>query len=270
MSRPKNQKETLDPIACTDHFFREIDIQFLIHEMKDPISIIETGMRTLIEKQSKYGPLTSRQSRTMKRVLRNVVKSREMLNNLLEIGRSEAGVCRSIPFHPTTTALQVLINALETVSTDIFEAAGQYTDDQDLIRFLATRHISIDIPPELNRLEMCQDETRFRQILGNLIKNALHFHKNRVDIGINQDGGFLHITVADDGPGIDPQHHHIVFKRYGQVTDAHNAVSRKGHGLGLAGALIQARSLNGDITLESESGHGAAFTLKLPLMLETG
>lgn len=268
MNSSKNKEQIPDAIECTDHFFREIDIQFLIHEMKDPISIIETGVRTLLEKQEKYGPLSPRQNKTMKRVLRNVVKSREMLNNLLEIGRSEAGVCLSVPFHPTTTALQVLIDALETTSSEIHERAGQCKNKGELIQFLATRHISVDISPGLGQIEMCQDETRFRQILGNLIKNALHHHKNRIDIQMTQDGGFFHIAVADDGPGIDPEHHQIVFQRYGQVTDAHMKISRKGHGLGLAGALILARSLGGDIALKSKQGQGATFILILPLMLE--
>jgi signal transduction histidine kinase len=46
-------------------------------------------------------------------------------------------------------------------------------------------------------------------------------------------------------------------------------ISRKGHGLGLAGALILARSLGGDIALKSKQGQGATFILILPLMLET-
>jgi signal transduction histidine kinase len=264
----KNPGQFPDAIECTDHFFREIDIQFLIHEMKDPISIIETGVRTLLEKQEKYGTLSLRQDKTMKRVLRNVVKSREMLNNLLEIGRSEAGVCRSVPFHPATTALQVLIDAIETTSSEIHESAVQCKNKVELIQFLAARHISVDISPGLGQIEMCQDETRFRQILGNMIKNALYHHKNRIDIQMTKEGDFLHIAVADDGPGIDPQHHGAVFQRYCQVSSAKVNVSRKGHGLGLAGALIQARSLGGDIALKSEQGQGAVFILVLPLMLE--
>ena len=51
------QKSTESP----EQFFREIEIQFLIHELKDPIAIIETGLRTLLEKQNKFGALSSKQ-----------------------------------------------------------------------------------------------------------------------------------------------------------------------------------------------------------------
>ena len=77
-------------------FFRDVEIEFLIHELKDPLAVIETGSRTILEKRSKFGPLTSRQEKTVRRALRNSHKARQMLNGLLEIGRSESGcfICR--------------------------------------------------------------------------------------------------------------------------------------------------------------------------------
>ena len=65
--------------SSPDSFFREIEIEFLIHELKDPISIIETGMRSLLEKRGKYGPLSERQEKTLKRSLRNTRKSGKCL-----------------------------------------------------------------------------------------------------------------------------------------------------------------------------------------------
>jgi signal transduction histidine kinase len=75
------------------------------------------------------------------------------------------------------------------------------------------------------------------------------------------------VAVADDGPGIAPDHHELIFKRYTQVKEC-AMVERKGHGLGLAGSLIMARSLGGDIEVSSRKGEGATFRLMLPLRLE--
>jgi signal transduction histidine kinase len=60
----------------------------------------------------------------------------------------------------------------------------------------------------------------------------------------------------------------MIFKRYAQVKEC-AMVPRKGHGLGLAGALIMARCLGGDITIASQKGQGATFRLTLPLNLES-
>jgi signal transduction histidine kinase len=100
-----------------------------------------------------------------------------------------------------------------------------------------------------------------------LIKNALHHRKEKVDIRLERDGEHLVLAVSDDGPGIEPEHHDMVFQRYAQVIDSAN-VSRKGHGLGLAGANIISRCLGGQLTLESEKGKGATFRLIMPLKLE--
>jgi len=77
----------------------------------------------------------------------------------------------------------------------------------------------------------------------------------------------LSLAVSDDGPGVGPEHQEMIFKRYAQVKEC-SIVPRKGHGLGLAGALILAKCLGGDLTIDSEKGQGATFKLSLPLHLE--
>ena len=254
----------------SQHFFREIEIQFLIHEMKDPISIIETGLRTLLDRKDKFGSLSVQQEKTLKRTLRNTVKAREMLNGLLEIGRSESGVCFSCQFYPAKTILQALADALETQADISFEDFNTTGNQEALIRMLESNGITISISPQIGQMEMCQDENRFKQIFGNLIKNALYHRKKSIHILIDRADDSLKLEVTDDGPGIDPQHHELVFRRYTQIMDSTVGMPRKGHGLGLAGALIMARSLGGDIHLRSKLGSGATFVLVLPMTLKNG
>lgn len=251
-----------------ERFFREVEIEFLIHELKDPVAVIETGVRTILEKKEKFGPLTPRQEKILKRTLRNSNKARAMLNNLLEIGRSEAGCFFCCRFKPAASAYGVLLEVLDGLSEDVSEQFRALAEEKVVLEFLDRHGIFLSIAPALAQTELVQDETKFRQILGNLIKNALHFRKERVEIRMKLENDHVLVEVADDGPGIDPTHHQMVFERYKQVKEC--AISpRNGHGLGLAGALIMARRLGGDIELESTRGKGATFRLKLPITFNT-
>ena len=57
-----------------DKFFRELQTEFLVHELKNPVSIIETGVRSLLEQREKNGPLSDRQERTLNRALRSSIQ----------------------------------------------------------------------------------------------------------------------------------------------------------------------------------------------------
>jgi signal transduction histidine kinase len=264
----QRQEELQQAIETPENFFRDVEIEFLIHELKDPLAIIETGLRTLLERQDKYGSLEPRQEKTLKRTLRNSKKARQMLNNLLEIGRSEAGCFISCRFQPARSAYQALIDSLETVAGTVFEEFRNYDSESEAIEFLAKSGVLFEVDPQAANVEIVQDEVKFRQIIGNLIKNALHHRKKRIEIKIGLDQEQLVSDVIDDGPGIDPEHHDLIFKRYAQVKEC-SLVPRKGHGLGLAGALILARTLGGDIKIRSELGKGATFRLTLPLNLDS-
>ncbi len=89
-----------------------------------------------------------------------------------------------------------------------------------------------------------------------------------MDIRLRQQSDSIILEIADDGPGIDPAHHQKLFRRYQQLNPA-SSVSRKGHGLGLAGARIIARLMGGDIQLISQRKQGAIFRLVLPIKMES-
>jgi signal transduction histidine kinase len=102
-----------DSPAAEGRFFRDIDVEFLIHELKDPIAVIETAVRMLLEKKEKYGPLTARQQKTLDRALRNAKKARSLLADLLEVGRSDAGCFQCCHFNALDAVNTVLMETLE-------------------------------------------------------------------------------------------------------------------------------------------------------------
>ena len=137
---------------------------------------------------------------------------------------------------------------------------------KDALELLSRNGVHLDISPGISNTEIFQDEIKFRQIVGNLLKNALHHRREKLEITMDLENEIVSLTVSDDGPGVEPDHHEMIFKRYAQVKEC-SIVPRKGHGLGLAGALILARCLGGDIKIVSEKGQGAAFCLTLPVSM---
>jgi len=261
--------ETPAPVSAgSDPFFREVNIEFLIHELKDPIAIVETGLRTLLERRDKYGELTQKQEKTLQRSLRNSKKARGMLSNLLEIGRSQSGCFTACRFHPAEATYRALSEALETIAWKAYEEFCQYEKRPDAIAFLSRSGIFLEIPRQAGEIEMVQDETKFCQIVGNLIKNALHHRNKEMQIRLVERGEYFTVEVTDDGPGIDVEHHQMIFERYYRLDEC-VITPRNGHGLGLAGARILARCMGGDIDVQSEKGRGSTFRLKMPLTMDS-
>ncbi|MCF8067407.1 MAG: HAMP domain-containing histidine kinase [Desulfobacterales bacterium] len=247
-------------MAC---FFKDIEVEFLIHELKDPVSIIETGARTLLEKQDKYGTLSKRQEKTMKRALRNSKKIREMLSTLLEVGRSEANAFHFTFFNPKKVIDEVLKDSIETMASDIFDQIENHNTTKNTYEILSENGIVVDISQNIANTELNQDEVKFRRISGNLFKNALHYRRNQIEIRLFMEFDNLILSVKDDGPGIDKKYHDIIFQQYARINTG-TSQARSGHGLGLAGAQVLARSLGGDINLTSKKEDGATFRLMLP------
>ena len=152
MIQPNQQDEKAG--RRPQQFFRELEIQFLIHELKDPIAIIETGLRTLLEKQEKFGPLVPKQENTLKRTLRNTQKAREMLNNLMEIGRSESGCFICSHFRPAASILRAMKDSLEIMTGPLSEELGKYESEKDALDLLHRNGIHLDISARASATEI--------------------------------------------------------------------------------------------------------------------
>lgn len=247
-----------------DHFFRDLHLEFLIHELKDPLAVVEAGVRALLERPDKFGSLSPQQDRTLRRVLRGALKGRTLLYSLLEIGRSEAEQFAATPFAVDQALWDSLLDALETMDSEAFAQVSAQQSDSHRYTALAQLGIVVHLPPEMEGLVITQDATTFRQIVGNLLKNALRFRNQHLDVTLCRDGEWLLVDIRDDGPGIKVEDQKLIFQQYAQAA-AMGGLARQGHGLGLAGALILARRLGGDITVHSEAGNGALFRLTVPM-----
>lgn len=110
------------------------------------------------------------------------------------------------------------------------------------------------------------DPERLRQVLDNLLSNALKFvpEGGRVEVGAARRGAEVELWVRDDGPGIEPDELPRVFERYHQAPPKDRKERRVGTGLGLAVSKGIVEGMGGRIWAESKPGKGATFHLRLP------
>jgi signal transduction histidine kinase len=122
------------------------------------------------------------------------------------------------------------------------------------------RNVAIE-PETTGSLPASGQEPAVIQILVNLIGNAIRHSPegSTVRLSFDQTHASASVTVADQGPGIDPGDQQRIFERFERVQSQEG-----GTGLGLAISRRLARSMGGDVTLESTPGEGARFTLTLP------
>jgi len=147
---------------------------------------------------------------------------------------------------------------------------------EDVVTMLQPRAsakgIQIDVQGAETEVTAVQDERIIRQILLNILDNAVKFSPARRPVTVSvrtEAGGWATISVRDDGPGISPGHRDRLFTVFWQA-DSNAMRSREGLGLGLALSQRLARAVGARISVESEIGQGSTFTLRLPLEAPQG
>jgi len=127
--------------------------------------------------------------------------------------------------------------------------------------------IELSLKNELNSNELVvyTDPYRFKQIVNNLVNNAIKYaERGLVEIGVYKDKGNCIVYVQDEGPGIPKNYQKQIFDTFHTLEETDKRAKR-GVGLGLSISKNLAGLLNINLTLESEIGKGAKFTLTLPL-----
>ncbi|MDP9318961.1 MAG: ATP-binding protein, partial [Actinomycetota bacterium] len=215
------------------------------HELRTPMNAILGFTDALLAGVD--GPLNEEQVESLGWVQRGGRDLLGLINEILDLSKIEAGKL--------------------TLDAEPF-------DPRELIDSIVAQHRSLAAQKEIELgwhdagapEQVVLDRQRVRQILVNLLGNALKFtQQGSVDVeaGTATDGTF-YVTVRDTGAGIGPDHHELIFEEFRQAEG-----DVTGTGLGLAISRRLARAMGGDVTLESELGRGSVFHLSLPLDLRT-
>jgi signal transduction histidine kinase/CheY-like chemotaxis protein len=230
----------------------EIKDQFVSHvshELRSPLAVIHQFVTLMLD--GLVGEITAEHREILEVVLKNILQLREMISDLLDIAGAEAG---KLLFEQHAVSLLPLFIELERNYRE------RATKKGILLLIQEPRGLSL----------VHADPQRLRQILSNLIDNALKFTergKVTVQASIDDEPGFMRITVSDTGCGISEGGLPLVFDRlYQEATPIE--FSRKGLGLGLH-ICRQLVSLHGGrLWVESRKDHGSTFVFTIPLRIE--
>ena len=241
-----------------------IKIDLLIHDLKVPLAVIEAGLTSMMNRPEKYGPITEKQKRVFDRALRNTKVLKALVSDALELGRSREGIIFFSNFRLADLIEETMVEILDLTDTEMAEKLKRCINLPQLQNTLEEKGVVLSIGDDLWNQEICQDETKIKQILRNLLNNALKYRKSRVELYVERKQDAIIFSVQDDGAGIPVAYHKKIFDCYFQL-EASATCSVRGHGLGLAGVMVLVEDLGGEMLLESDEGQGAKFLVKIPL-----
>jgi signal transduction histidine kinase len=213
------------------------------HELRSPLTSVQGFAELLLLEREKLSP---KQAETVEVILDNTRHLVRLLNDLLDLARSDAGRLTIRPVQTEATGL--IEDAVRTMRAQL-DARGQ--------------ELTVEIAPDLPRIEA--DRDRIRQVLVNLLTNANEYCPQGANIGVKarRDGAEVEIDVIDDGPGIPEQQLERIFERFSR-GDAGETQRVGGTGLGLAISKSLIELHGGTIGAESTTGGGATFHVRLP------
>jgi signal transduction histidine kinase len=242
----------------------QIKLELLYHDIKGPLAIIETGTSALLLKAEKYGPLTAQQQKVLQRILRNTKIAQNLVDDTLEMGRSKTGAIHAKPIKLSDLLSDILVEIFDLANAAVSKKIKNGQPLAALKNILSKEDFTLAIDTALWEREIVLDDKKVKQILRNILLNALKFKKQQVLLEVDESDYNISFSITDDGKGIPPIYHDKIFENYFQLEDAEvNGI--RGHGLGLAGVLILVEDLGGKLFLESEVEKGAKFTVRLPI-----
>lgn len=223
------------------------------HDVKNPLGAAD-GFLQLMELGA-IDELTPRQRESVTKARRAMGEALTLIEDLLAIARAEDGAI-GVEREPVEMAATIR-SAVENLQP---RAAGKGLS------------LEAHLPDGLPTLE--SDPHRIRQVLGNLLTNAVKYtDRGGVTVTAELRGGdlegsdapgpgrWLAISVVDTGPGIPEDEQRNIFREFGRVDEGN---VEEGQGIGLSIARRIAHALGGEVTVQSEVGRGSTFTLWLP------
>ncbi|MBI4473992.1 MAG: HAMP domain-containing histidine kinase [Acidobacteria bacterium] len=230
--------------------FVEIDqikkdfISHVSHELKAPLASMQETTQLLLERIP--GPLTEKQQRLLELNLQSGKHLAQMIGNILDLSKLEAGV---VQFEMQTS------DVADLVYNVVIELTHEARENS--LRVLT------DIQREPLYVEC--DPNRMVQLFTNLLENAIRFSAKGgiVKVQARSHGKHALIAISDSGPGIEDEHKETVFRTFHQVKQGKKSRGESlGLGLAISRRLVEAHA--GRIWVEDNPGGGSIFSVQLP------
>lgn len=211
------------------------------HDLRSPLTAI-LGYVELIDR---VGPVTEQQSEFIRRIQISVHNITSLINDLLDLGRIEAGFDARKEIVPFAAIILYAVDGLRNRSQE---------RGQEMVL-----DVSENLPQVLG------NPVRLRQMVSNLIANAIKFtpDKGKVLVSARAEGEQIILQVTDNGPGIPPTDQPYIFDKFYRASNV--PMDAPGTGLGLAIVKSIVENHQGRIWVESNLGQGTVFTVVLPI-----
>jgi len=218
------------------------------HELRTPMNSI-LGFSQVLTRQS-HGKLSSYQLNMVQRILTNAEHLMSLISDLLDFSKAEAGRIE-----------------LQYCDLDLSQLVAGIVLDMD--KPAKDKGLDLTLDDQLQAPILSGDSTRIRQIMVNLLCNAIKFtHEGGIQVSLRElqrdnHQDWVEIQVSDSGIGIAPEAQSLIFDTFRQVNQS-DTRDEGGTGLGLAIVQALVTLMQGKIEVESEIGEGARFTVTLP------
>lgn len=219
---------------------RDTVLSVVSHDLRNPLAVIDLSGQLLLDAPRAGADAITRQAELIRR---SVARARRMIDDLVVASRLRAGVL--VLDRKPCSLRSLLVDACER--------------HQPLAR---EKGVNLTCKLQVEEAEVVCDRERVLQALGNLLGNALKVtpSSGSVTVEAHLEGGEAHVTVADEGSGLDPTDQERIFDQFwtGRGKD------RIGLDLAIAKGIVEAHG--GRIGLESERGRGSRFHFSLPIV----
>jgi signal transduction histidine kinase/CheY-like chemotaxis protein len=224
--------------------FKDQFLSTMSHELRTPLNAV-LGFSDLLADE-RYGPLNDRQQRYVTHIHTGGKHLLKLISDILDLSKIEAGRMELTREHVTVaSAFAEVISGLHPLAEKKSQALLQ------------------EVEPNLH---VYADAMRFKQILMNLVANAIKFtpEDGRIELVARRVEDQVRMEVRDNGPGIPPDQQQRIFEAFVRLTQTGSATEGTGLGLAITSRLVE---LHGSkLGIESQPGEGTSFYFSLPLV----
>jgi PAS domain S-box-containing protein len=226
--------------------FKDQFLSTMSHELRTPLNAV-VGFSDLLSEEH-YGPLNARQVRYVNHIRAGGKHLLRLINDILDLSRIEAGRLQlTIENVPVRSALSEVIDTMRPLADKKAQTVSQGVASNVVVR---------------------ADSTRFKQIVMNLLGNAIKFTQEggKIELKVKELAEIVRVEVCDSGQGIAAEERERIFEAFYRLGQS--ARNTEGTGLGLAITRRLVELQGGQLGIESELGKGSCFYFTLPVVRE--